>query len=129
MIIDSSAIVAILLLETDAARFAVRIESATVKFIATPTYLEICMVVAGRRPDRAANRVEAFIREAEIEMRAFSNAAAHVAVKAFLTYGKGRHRAGMNFGDCISYAMAKTEAMPLLFKGDDFRLTDVEPAL
>lgn len=59
----------------------------------------------------------------------FDGNAALVAAEAFLSYGKGRHKAGLNFGDCISYALAKTEVMPLLFKGNDFRLTDVEAAL
>ena len=129
MIIDSSALAAVLLQEPGAGRFAKAIESAAAKFMSAPTYLELCMVIAGRRQSESVARVDAFIREADISLLPFTAAAARVAVEAFLKYGKGRHPAGLNFGDCISYALAKTELMPLLFKGNDFRLTDVEAVL
>ena len=129
MIIDSSAVIAILRQEPDAERFATILASSTVKFMGAPTYLETCMVIAGRRSDVSAGRVNAFIRDAEILLLPFTSTASLVAVDAFLRFGKGRHPARLNFGDCISYAIAKTELMPLLFKGDDFRLTDVEAAL
>jgi ribonuclease VapC len=71
-------------------------------------------------------RLDAFLAEAEIETLPFTAAHATAARDAFLRYGKGRHPAGLNFGDCMSYAVAKMEGRPLLFKGDDFRQTDIE---
>lgn len=129
MIVDSSAVIAILRLEPEAADLSDAISAARVKRLTAPGYLEICMVIGGRRADRSINEVDRFIREADIEVIPFTPQAAEVAVQAFLRYGKGRHPAGLNFGDCISYAAAKTELMPLLFKGDDFRLTDIEAAV
>ena len=129
MIVDSSAAVAILLQEEDADMLFATLAARRARYMGAPTYLETSMVVTGRRPNQAAERVDRFIRETEIILLPFTAAAARVAVEAFLRYGKGRHKAGLNFGDCISYAVAKTEMMPLLFKGDDFRLTDIEAAL
>lgn len=74
------------------------------------------------------NRLDALIGVLKIDPVPFTADHTAVARSAFLRYGKGRHPAGLNFGDCISYATAKLEAMPLLFKGDDFRLTDIEAA-
>ncbi|MGH6907202.1 MAG: type II toxin-antitoxin system VapC family toxin, partial [Aestuariivirga sp.] len=81
------------------------------------------------RDASAVQPIDGFIREAGIQLIPFTAAAAMIAVQAFIKYGKGRHPAGLNFGDCMSYALAKTEVMPLLFKGEDFRLTDIEAAL
>jgi len=87
------------------------------------------MVLLGsHRPDMQTE-IDNFLSAAEIEILAFTPDHAAVAREAFLRYGKGRHPAALNFGDCIAYATARLEAMPLLFKGDDFRLTDVEPAV
>jgi len=74
------------------------------------------------------NRLDALIGVLKIDPLPFGAQVDVLARSAFLRYGKGRHPAGLNFGDCISYATAKLEAMPLLFKGDDFRLTDIEAA-
>ncbi len=105
------------------------IASARIKRIGAPSYLEICMVIAGRRMSGAIEDIDGFMHKAGIEIVPFTAAASKIAVQAFIKYGKGRHPARLNFGDCISYAMSKTELMPLLFKGDDFRLTDVEAAI
>lgn len=129
MIIDSSALVAILRDEVESRAFANAIRNAKRRILAAPTYLETAMVIGGRKAEAGAAELDNLVAEVQIEIMPFSPAAARVACHAFFNYGKGRHRAALNFGDCISYAMAKTELMPLLFKGDDFRLTDVEPAL
>ncbi|RWM09881.1 MAG: type II toxin-antitoxin system VapC family toxin [Mesorhizobium sp.] len=129
MIIDSSALVAILRAEPGHDRFVRAITDAARRLIAAPTLLETSMVLAGGWQDEILDRLDAFLRTASVETIAFSADHAAVARQAFLRYGKGRHPAALNFGDCIAYATARLEAMPLLFKGDDFRLTDIEPAI
>ncbi len=129
MIVDSSAVISVLQQEADAAAMAKAIAGSRIKRMGAPSYLEICMVVAGRRMSGAIEDVDGFIRRAGIEIVPFTAAASRIAVQAFVKYGKGRHAAGLNFGDCMSYALAKMEVMPLLFKGDDFRLTDIEAAI
>ena len=87
------------------------------------------MVLAGGRQDGILDRLDRFLHTASIETIPFTADHAIVARQAFLRYGKGRHPAALNFGDCIAYATARLEAMPLLFKADDFRLTDIEAAV
>lgn len=128
MIVDSSAVVAIFRDEPDAPAYSQAIEQARRKLMAAPTFLETAMMVIGRKGEAAGPGIERFLLRSGIEIVPFTPAAARVAVEAFVQYGKGRHRAGLNFGDCISYALAKTELMPLLCKGDDFRFTDIELA-
>ena len=130
MIIDTSAVLSILLAEPDAKIYADAIAAAKHRVMAAPTYLELCMVFCGRRNDESLEMVEQFVQKAAISIRPFGPEAAAVAAQAFLRFGKGRgHPAQLNFGDCMSYAMSKTEAMPLLFKGEDFGHTDVERVL
>jgi len=129
MIIDSSVLVAILLLEPGYDRFVLAITQARRRLLAVPTLLETTMVLAGRREDEVLDRLDQFLRTASIETVPFTADHAAVARQTFLRYGKGRHPAALNFGDCIAYATARLEAMPLLFKGDDFRLTDIEAAV
>ena len=129
MIIDSSVLVAILRLEPGYDRFVLAITQAKRRLLAAPTLLETTMVLAGRREDEVLDRLDQFLRTASIETVPFTADHAAVARQTFLRYGKGRHPAALNFGDCIAYATARLEAMPLLFKGDDFRLTDIEAAV
>ncbi|MER9893375.1 MAG: type II toxin-antitoxin system VapC family toxin [Mesorhizobium sp.] len=129
MIIDSSALVAILRTEPGYDRFVLAITQAERRLLPAPTLLETTMVLVGRWQDQINDRFETFLRTASIETIPFTADHAAVARQAFLRYGKGRHPAALNFGDCIAYAAARIEAMPLLFKGDDFRLTDIEPAV
>ncbi|SIT56560.1 Ribonuclease VapC30 [Mesorhizobium prunaredense] len=129
MIIDSSVLVAILRTEPGYDRFVLAIAQADRRLLAAPTLLETTMVLVGRWQDQIVDRFEAFLRTASIETIPFTADHAAVARQAFLRYGKGRHPAALNVADCISYATARLEAMPLLFKGDDFRLTDIEPAV
>ncbi|AEH86953.1 type II toxin-antitoxin system VapC family toxin [Mesorhizobium opportunistum] len=129
MIIDSSVLVAILRLEPAYERFVLAITQANRRLLPAPTFLETTMVLAGGRQDEILDRLDSFLHTASIETVPFTADHAAVARQAFLRYGKGRHPAALNFGDCIAYATARLEAMPLLFKGDDFRLTDIEPAV
>ena len=130
MIVDTSAIVAILRDEPEARKYYELIKASSLSYLPAPLFLELCMVViSGRSPD-AEYEVLSVIEELGIKLIEFTPTMAKVATKSFIKYGKGRgHPAQLNFGDCISYATSKVEAMPLLFKGDDFRLTDVEAAL
>lgn len=129
MIVDTSALIAILRDEPEARSIAKALRNARRKLLAAPTYLETSMAIAGRKALAGKAELDRLLVETGTDIVAFDEEAARAAVNAFLRYGKGRHPAGLNFGDCMSYALARTELMPLLFKGDDFRLTDVEAAL
>lgn len=129
MIIDSSAVISILRLENDHREYLTAIIAADRRLISAPNYVEIVMVFAGSQRPAILERLDSFLRESAINIIPFTANHALAAREAFLRYGKGRHPAGLNFGDCIAYATAKLERMPLLFKGEDFRRTDVEPAL
>jgi ribonuclease VapC len=127
VIVDASAIIAILRLEPEAQAFVQKLDSAPRCFVPAPTYLEACMVMAGTLGAKGREDVDQLLSILDIEIVPFTANASKVAVSAFLTFGKGRgHKAQLNFGDCVSYAASKVEAMPLLFKGDDFGFTDVE---
>ena len=128
MIVDSSAIVAVMLDEPEADSFDALIMGALSRKIAAPTLLELALVLTGRFGPEALKGLDEYLAKTGIITIPFTADHAAVARQAFLRYGKGRHPAGLNFGDCISYAAARLEAMPLLFKGDDFRKTDVECA-
>ncbi|TPK92802.1 type II toxin-antitoxin system VapC family toxin [Mesorhizobium sp. B2-4-12] len=129
MIVDSSALVAVLGAEPGHDQFVRAITNARRRLIAAPTLLETTMVLVGGWQDEIADHLDAFLSAASIDTIPFTADHAAVARQAFLRYGKGRHLAALNFGDCIAYAAARLEAMPLLFKGNDFRLTDIEPAI
>ena len=130
MVVDSSAILAIILREPEAEKFAALLRNSRMSIMAAPSLLEACMASTRLIGKTGVNEVRLLVKSADIEIAAFGSSALDVAVDAFLKYGKGQgHPAQLNFGDCISYATSKVEAMPLLFKGDDFRLTDVECAI
>jgi ribonuclease VapC len=130
VIVDSSAIIAILRMEPEAEPFLKKLDEAPRCFIAAPTYLEAAMVMAGTLGEKGRDDVDQLLNALDIVIVPFTPTASKVAVSAFLTYGKGSgHKAQLNFGDCISYAASKVEAMPLLFKGEDFGFTDVERAV
>jgi ribonuclease VapC len=126
--IDTSAIVAILLHEPEAEAY-LRLILAEDAIVGAPTLVETCMVLEVKLPGRARDSVDRFLADSLIEVVAFDVAMFDAAGGAFLRYGKGRaHPAKLNFGDCLSYAVAKTRSAPLLFKGDDFVHTDLVPA-
>ena len=129
MVIDTSAILAILLQEQDSALYSRRIQEARHKIASASMLLETSIVMLARHGTAGIEMLDDLRAEAGIGIVPFRGAHALLARDAFRRFGKGRHRAALNFGDCISYALARTEAMPLLFKGDDFRLTDIEAAL
>jgi ribonuclease VapC len=128
MIIDSSVIVAILGLESDAREFAEAIERAPEKVISVVSYVEAAIVLDSRRNPALSRRLDDFVRETQVRIEPVTVEQGKLAREAYRDFGKGRHRAGVNLGDCFAYALAKDRREPLLFKGDDFKLTDVEIA-
>ena len=128
MIIDSSAIVAILGSEAEADDLENSLLDAPIRRISAVTYVETSIVVDALGDVVLSRRLDEFLRETEINIEAVTLDQARLAREAYRDFGKGRHRAGLNLGDCFAYALAKDKAEPLLFKGNDFRKTDVEPA-
>ena len=129
MVIDTSAIIAILFDEPDQRRYGEAIEAAVVRLVSAVTRVELAFVIDGRKREAGRERVERFFRLTGAEIVAVTPQQAEIAVGAFRRYGRGRHRARLNIGDCFSYALAVATDHPLLFKGDDFRHTDIRPAL
>ena len=130
MIVDSSAVVAILLKEPDALRFAKAIEDADVARLSAGTYVELGIVLDGKRNPALSRRLDDFIAEASIVVEPVTPQQARIAREAYRDFGKGSgHPARLIFSDCFAYALAKEKAEPLLFKGNDFGHTDVRRAL
>lgn len=125
MVLDSSAIVAIMLREPGYAALLDKIDAAPVLLVGAPTLVESCMVLASRLRADPRPKLLAFLRRIEAGIVAFDQRHFDVAAEAFLRFGRGRHPAGLNFGDCLSYAVAFLAEMPLLFKGTDFSRTDI----
>lgn len=128
MILDSSAVVAVLRDEPEAFVMAKAMSLAEVCGISAVSYLEAAIVIDSARDPIASRRFDDFFREASIVIEPATVNQAKIARDAYRDFGKGRHRAGLNFGDCFAYALAKEKGESLLFKGDDFYHTDVEPA-
>lgn len=129
MIADSSALIAILLREPESRILDQAIVAASSCKISAPTFVEVSIIVESRTGAEGLLLWESMLRQSNIIIEPFTVEHAFLARQAFSDYGKGRHPAGLNFGDCFSYALAKATGEPLLFKGDDFRKTDVSPAL
>ena len=130
MIIDTSALIAILRAEDDARQIAVAIEQAQVRRISAANFLETAVVIDASRDPVASRRFDELVEAAELRVEAVTFEQARIARDAYRDFGKGSgHKAGLNFGDCFAYALAKTTGESLLFKGDDFGHTDVTPAL
>jgi ribonuclease VapC len=129
MVVDTSALVAILLREPEADRFGRSLSEAPVRLMSAVSRVELTFVIEGRK--RVAGRVdiERLLEAARIEVAAVTPQQADIAIDAFRRFGRGRHRAALNIGDCFSYALAKATGQPLLFKGADFIHTDIRPAL
>ena len=128
MVLDSSAIIAILLREPGYEQLIDKINHAPLTAIGVPTVLETGMVLTARRSRDARSILYSFLRNAQTEIVPFNEEHLDAALTAFVRFGRGRHRASLNFGDCMSYAIASVAEMPLLFTGDDFARTDILPA-
>jgi ribonuclease VapC len=128
--IHSSALAAILSLELDAQNFVSIIVRARTGMMSAVSLLESSIVLAARKKEAGIwQPFDEFLSEARIEVIPFDEDQARLARTAFIKYGKGRHPAALNFGDCAAYALAKSRDVPLLFKGDDFRKTDIVAAI
>ena len=128
MTVDSSALIAILFSEAGHLDLVDRILAADSVRVGTPTLVETSMVFASRRGTASTREVDELVKELGITVVPFGEPEWHAATDAFLRFGRGRHRAALNFGDCLSYATATTARDTLLFVGDDFARTDITPA-
>jgi ribonuclease VapC len=129
VIIDSSAIIAILHAEPDARRFATAIEAAESRKMSAANYVEVGIVIDAQRNPIASRRVDDAIAQARVQIVPVTEAQARIARDAYRDFGReSGHPARLNYGDCFAYALAKETGEPLLFKGDDFNKTDVEVA-
>jgi ribonuclease VapC len=125
MVIDSSALIAILREEPEAAAFQEAIRIDPRRIVSAVTKLEAGMVAIGLRGPAGAGDLDRLLAQINATVVPFDEDQANIARDAFARFGKGRHKAGLNFGDCAAYALATLEAEPLLFKGTDFGATDV----
>jgi ribonuclease VapC len=125
MIVDSSAILAILLREPGCERLLDRPGSVRVVAVGVPTLFETALVMFSRLRRNARPLLNDFLPESDIEVVPFGREHYEVAVGAFFLYGKECHKAALNFGDCMSYAIARVAGMPLLCTGNDFSRTDL----
>jgi ribonuclease VapC len=128
VILDTSALLAVLFGEKDAENYARAISQADVCRISAATFVEVSVVVESQTGDAGSRQWDAFFRTAGISIEPVTEEQAHAARQAWSEFGKGHHPAALNFGDCFSYALAKVSGEPLLFKGNDFRKTGIPAA-
>jgi ribonuclease VapC len=127
--IDSSALLAVLLDELEADDFIEKISRNDTCLVSAVSYVEVSIVAESNGGDGGLRQLDAFLFEAGISIEPVSQEQAFAARQAYSDFGKGRHPAGLNLGDCFSYALAKVSGEPLLFKGNDFRKTDIVAAV
>ncbi|MGE5358916.1 MAG: type II toxin-antitoxin system VapC family toxin [Bacteroidales bacterium] len=125
MVLDTSAILAVLFNEPEADDIEVAIDADPVRLLSAASYLETAIVVHARFGDAGSRELDLLIHKASIEIVTVTAEQADVGLDGWRRFGKGRHEAALNFGDCFAYALAVTSGEPLLFTGDDFRKTDV----
>jgi ribonuclease VapC len=130
LIVDSSALIAILRDEPDASRFARAIEGAPIRKLSAASFVETAALIDGSRDPVASRRFDDLLKEASVVIEPVTEVQARIARAAYRDFGKGSgHAAALNLGDCFAYALAKDTGEPLLFKGNDFSRTDVARAL
>ncbi len=128
MVIDTSAIVAIFFDEPDAPHYRERIADDPIRLVSAATLVEAAMVIESRFGEAGGAELDLWLHKATVEVVAVTAEHADQARRAWRRFGKGRHPAGLNYGDCFSYALASLTGEPLLFKGNDFKQTDIEAA-
>ena len=128
LVVDTSALMAILLPEADGPSFYTRLTAARSPAISSVGKVELLIVLTSRQPATAQALFSRLRQCTALSVISVDETIADLAIAAFARYGKGRHSAGLNFGDCFSYALAQRLAVPLLFKGNDFSQTDVQSA-
>ena len=129
IVLDTSALIALLLKEPDAELLASARVSATAIRMAAPNWLEVAMVAMARRGIDGYQQLKQILERLQVEVVASDRANAEIAFQAWIQYGKGRHPAGLNYGDCFAYALAKQRGEALLYKGNDFSKTDIQSVL
>jgi ribonuclease VapC len=125
MVLDTSALLAVLLNESEAPAFRLAIEADPVRLLSAANLVETSIVIEARVGEAGGRELDLLLHKAAIEVVAVGAEQADLARHAYRQFGKGRHAAGLNCGDCFAYALAQTTGEPLLFKGDDFSKTDV----
>jgi ribonuclease VapC len=125
MVVDTSAVLAILLAEPEAANFAQSIEDDPTPLISAASVFEAEIVLISRHGREARGDLRDFIEQGALQVEPVTAEQAELALDAYQRFGKGRRRAGLNFGDCFAYALCKVTGQPLLFKGQDFSQTDI----
>ena len=125
MVIDTSAVAAILFAEAEAERFAAAIEADPMRLLSAATVLECSLVIESELGEEGGRELDLLLLRAGMEIIPFNAEQLTVARHAYRAYGKGKHPAGLNYGDCFGYALSKTSGEPLLCKGQDFAKTDV----
>lgn len=128
MVVDSSAVLAVLFNEPERDAFADALSAATVRLMSSVNVLEAAVVASSRKGPHGARELDLLLHRAEIEVTPFTADHLRLSRDAYERYGKGRHPAGLNLGDCCAYALARYTGEPLLFKGNDFLRTDVTRA-
>ena len=128
MIVDSSAVLAVLLGEPDGALYDEAIAAAPISHMSAANFLETAMVFESQFGSDAGQELDVYLDESDIELVPVTLEHSQGARRAWRRYGKGNHPAGLNFGDCFAYALAEATREPLLYKGRDFSLTDIEAA-
>ena len=129
MIVDTSAIVAILRRESESEDFARLIENSDVARMSAASYVEVSIIAEAETSGTGSRQLDALLHTTGMVIEPVTVEQAHVARQAWADFGRGRHPAKLNFGDCFAYALAKVSGEPLLFKGEDFRRTDIPAAL
>lgn len=125
MVLDTSALLALLLDEPEAEDFRTAVEEDTIRLVSAATLLETALVIEARKGEPGGRELDALIRAAEAVVVPVDAQHVSEARRAYRRFGKGRHAAGLNFGDVFAYALARSAGEPLLFKGDDFAKTDI----
>lgn len=125
MVLDTSALLAILLDEPERRSFSEAIDAAERRLLSAANFVEASMILESRHGADGVRELDRLLTVAQVELVAVDREQALAAREAFRAYGKGRHPAGLNYGDCFAYALATVRAEPLLFKGNDFGATDV----
>jgi ribonuclease VapC len=128
MVVDSSALVSIVIEESGHEHLLRKVLNAKLTVVGAPLAYEAAMVLSGRLHRDARPMLNGLLRNISAEIVPFTEEHYEAAVSAFLRYGKGRHPAGLNFGDCMSYALAVVSGLPLLYIGNDFSQTDIQAA-
>ena len=129
MVVDTSALLAVLFMEPEAERFTRAMIAADSRLISAASYLEAAIIVDARRGPEAGRDLDEFVDRIGLSLEPVTRDQVRIARQAYGRYGRGNHPAGLNFGDCFAFALAVASGQPLLFKGADFAHTDLVPAL